>query len=150
MDYDGAKAKFAWYVTHSVRGDELTASEIYHDDALVEFPQSGERFRGKDNFIPWRSEYPATSIEFEVRSVRGAGDTWIVEGRVGYGDGNLIQFVDILEFRGELVSRETIYSIEAFPPDESRARYAEPSQLDTTPGLPLRIATGESTAESHT
>ena len=35
-----------------------TAHEIYHDDAVLEFPQSGERFEGRANFQAWRELYP--------------------------------------------------------------------------------------------
>ncbi len=121
--------------------DEVIASEIYHEDALLEFPQSGEKFRGKDSFTSWRSEYPART-EFELRAIRGEGDTWIVEGQIRYGDGDPMPFVDILHFRGELVDRETIYVTEPFPADESRARFAEQSELETSPGLPLRVVGG--------
>lgn len=139
MNYEDVKAKFLWYLANAGEGNEVRASEIYHDDALVEFPQSGEKFRGKDNFIPWRSAYPAVTLEFEVRAIRGAGDTWIAEGRIRYDGGNPLTFVDILHFRGDLVDRETIYVTEPFPPDESRARFAEDSELETTPGLPERV-----------
>ena len=139
--YEDVKRMFLWYFTHSLNGNEQVASEIYHDDALVEFPQSGERFRGKDRFVPWRSEYPATEIEFIVRSIRGEADTWVAEGQVRYGHGDYLSFVDILHFRGELIDRETIYAIEPFPPDASRAPFAEPSELETTPGLPVRLRT---------
>ena len=39
--------------------DEDIAHEIYHDDAVLEFPQSGERFEGVANFREWRRRYPA-------------------------------------------------------------------------------------------
>lgn len=81
MNYEDVKAKFLWYLTHD---DQVVASEIYHDDALVEFPQSGEKFRGKENFIPWRSEYPAATIEFEVRAIRGEGDSTGPKRRLTY------------------------------------------------------------------
>jgi len=143
MRYEDVRDRFLWYLTYSLQGKEDTASEIYTQDALVEFPQSGERFRGKEQFIPWRSEYPATSIEFEVRAIRGAEDTWSVEGRARYGDGDFMAFVDILHFRGDLVDRETIYVADAFPPDESRAKFAEETDLESTPGLPVRMRSGD-------
>lgn len=139
MNYEGVKTHLLWYMTHSGERDEITASEIYHDDALLEFPQSGERFRGKDNFIPWRSEYPAVRLEFELRSIRGEGDMWIAEGTIRYDDGDPVPFVDMLHYRGELVDHETIYVTEPFPAADARAKYAESSALDTTPGLPLRV-----------
>ncbi|WP_104081348.1 hypothetical protein [Cryobacterium sp. Y11] len=39
--------------------DEDVAQEIYHDDTVLEFPQSGERFEGVENFREWRRQYPA-------------------------------------------------------------------------------------------
>ena len=142
MRYQDVKDKFVWYLTYSLQRDERTASEIYTDDAVLEFPQSGERFRGQEHFVPWRSEYPPTTIEFDVRAIRGEGDTWTVEGQVRYGGGGFLAFVDILHFRGELVDRETIYIAGAFPPDESRAKYAEHSDLEATQGLPVRLRGG--------
>ncbi|MET0965674.1 MAG: nuclear transport factor 2 family protein [Nakamurella sp.] len=139
MRYDDVQKKFFWYLRHSLQGDEQTASEIYTEDAVVEFPQSGERFRGKEHFVPWRSEYPAVKIEFEVRAIRGEGDHWIVEGAVNYGDGPPMPFVDILHCRGGLIDRETIYITEAFPPDESRAKFAERSAREFAAGLPVRF-----------
>ena len=38
--------------------DPEKAHEMYHDDAVLEFPQSGERFVGVENFREWRSTYP--------------------------------------------------------------------------------------------
>ena len=123
MQYDGVRDKFLWYLRHSLHGDEQTASEIYTDDAVVEFPQSGERFRGKEHFVPWRSEYPAVEIEFDVGAIRGEGDHWIVEGAVKYGDGPVMPFVDILHCRGELIDRETIYITETWMAPERRAQW---------------------------
>ena len=138
MDYEGAKAALLWNLTHP----EPEASEVYTDDALLEFPQSGERFRGKANFIPWRSGYPVETW-FVLRSVRGEGDTWIAEGEAGYeGVEESLPFVDVLHFRGDLIDRETIYLGGAFPPAEDRVPYAEGSPLETTPGLPVRVRGG--------
>jgi len=137
MDYEGAKARLLWNLTHP----EPEASEVYTDDALLEFPQSGERFRGKANFSTWRGAYPLEAF-LVMRSVRGQGDTWIVEGEAGYEDGEPMPFVDILHFRGELIDRETIYLGGAFPPAEARVPYAERSPLDTTPGLPVTVRGG--------
>ena len=84
LRYGDVKDRFVWYLTYSLQGNEATASEIYTDDAVVEFPQSGERFRGKEHFTPWRSDYPAATVEFEVRAIRGHGDAWTAEGRIRY------------------------------------------------------------------
>ena len=38
--------------------DEDISHQIYHDDAVLEFPQSSERFEGVANFREWRRQYP--------------------------------------------------------------------------------------------
>ena len=62
MNYEDVKAKLLWNWTQ----DEPTASEIYTDDALLEFPQSGEKFRGKENLVTWRSEHPGSRHRVRV------------------------------------------------------------------------------------
>jgi hypothetical protein len=52
-------------------GDDIVrASEIYAEDAVVEWPQGGERLRGKANIIGFRSTYPARQ-QFELRRTTG-------------------------------------------------------------------------------
>jgi hypothetical protein len=50
---------------------------------VLEFPQSGERFEGVENFQEWRSNYP-TNTTVEFREIRGRGDLWVVELSVTY------------------------------------------------------------------
>ena len=127
MDEAGARAALQHYLEHSAAGEEEVAHEIYHADAVLEFPQSGERFEGVSNFLEWRREYPATKVEFDVRRVRGGGDVWIAEMRVRYEDGPWMYGVQIAEFRGDKVARETIYVTDAWEAPEWRARWwAEP------------------------
>ena len=96
--------------------------EIYHDDAVLEFPQSGDRFDGVENFREWRRMYPV-ELTFEMRRVRGEGDLRIVENSIRYGDGGWQPTVNILEFRGDKVAHETIYITESWEPPEWRARW---------------------------
>jgi SnoaL-like domain len=105
-----------------VGGDNEVAHEMYHDDAVLEFPQSGERFDGLANFQEWRSQYPA-DLEFEIRNLRGDGDVWVAESAIKYGGGPSQPGVSILEFRGDKVARETIYVTESWEAPEWRARW---------------------------
>jgi hypothetical protein len=106
--------------------DPEKAHEIYTEDAVLEFPQSGERFVGVENFREWRSSYPADT-SFEFREIRGRDDLWVVELSIRY-DGGAENFgVSIHELRGDRIARETIYVSEGFEPPEWRARWrAEP------------------------
>ena len=122
MDEPGVRAALNHYLNRSAAGDEDGAHTIYHPDAVLEFPQSGERFDGVDHFLPWRRQYPA-KVEYELDRVRGQGDVWTAELRIRYDGGPWNYGVDILEFRGGVVTRETIYVTEPWPAPEWRARW---------------------------
>ena len=62
----------------SQAGDDVAEHAIYTDDAVLEYPQSGERFRGRRSIQGQRGHHPAQR-EFVVRRVRGSGDLWITE-----------------------------------------------------------------------
>jgi len=120
MDAEAARATLQRYVDRSAGGDEDGAHEIYHPDAVLEFPQSGERFEGVPNFLEWRRQYPG-KVEYEITRVRGGGDVWVAELLVRYDGGEPMYGVDILEFRGDRVSRESIYVAEGWAAPDWRA-----------------------------
>ncbi|HET7424078.1 MAG TPA: nuclear transport factor 2 family protein, partial [Gemmatimonadales bacterium] len=62
------------------------AHEMYHDDAVLEFPQSGERFEGVANFREWRRQYPA-SLRFRLRRMTAREDLVVVECSLSYDGG---------------------------------------------------------------
>jgi hypothetical protein len=131
MDEKAVRAALQHYFDHSAT-DEDIAHEIYHEDAVLEFPQSGERFEGVENFREWRRIYPA-KVEFEIRRVRGRDDLWIVDLVLRYDGGPWKYGVDILEFRGDKGSRESAYSMEGWEAPEWRARWrAAPPVSQTT------------------
>jgi hypothetical protein len=100
--------------------DRDISHEIYHDDAVLEFPQSQERFEGKANFIAWRKQYPA-DLEFKVRRIRGRGDLWIAETSIRYDGGSWNLGCSILELSGDKIARETIYISQGWEAPEWRA-----------------------------
>ncbi len=107
---------------HFASGDPDASHSMYHDDAVLEFPQSGERFVGVENLREWRSSYPAsTTVEF--REVRGRDDLWVAEISIRYDDGRPNFGVSILEFRGDKIARESIYVAEAWEPPAWRAQW---------------------------
>jgi SnoaL-like domain len=104
-------------------GTDLAARhEIYHEDAVLEFPQSGERFEGVANIRQWRRIYPA-KVEFELRRLQGRDNLWVAEVTGRYDDGPLYYGLSILEFRGDKVAHETIYGGDAWEAPEWRARW---------------------------
>ena len=107
MDEASVRAQLERHWEYSGR-DEDIAHEIYDTDAVLEFPQSGERYVGVENFREWRRAYPAT-LAFEIRRIRGAGDLWVAENSISYDGGPWNLTVSILEFRGGKVVHERIY-----------------------------------------
>jgi hypothetical protein len=106
--------------------DPDRAHAMYDDDAVLEFPQSGERFVGVENFREWRKDYPAPTAP-DVTRVRGGPDVWVAELTIAYGGGPTQFGVDILEFRDDKIVRETIYVSEGWDAPDWRAQWASGS-----------------------
>jgi SnoaL-like protein len=121
MDETRVRAMIEEYFAGS-QSDPAAAHRNYHDDAVLEFPQSGERFEGVENFREWRGEYPA-STSFELGEIRGGDDVWVMEGKVRYDDGPWNFGVSVHEFRGDRIARETIYFAEPFEAPAWRAQW---------------------------
>jgi hypothetical protein len=77
--------------------------EIYHDDAVLEYPQSGERIRGRRNIQASRFAQP-NKKRFTVRRILGAADLWVTEFVPTY-DGMPSYTVSIMEFQDSKVAR---------------------------------------------
>jgi hypothetical protein len=106
--------------------DEIVrASEIYADDAVLEFPQGRERIRGKADIIAFRSAYPAR-VTFDIRRTSGCQDLWVNEYTITYDGERTFHVVGIMEFRDGKVARERIYFGEPWEPPAWRARWVEP------------------------
>jgi ketosteroid isomerase-like protein len=122
MDAAAVRAMLEEHFERSRRGDAEGAHSIYHEDAVLEFPQSGERFEGVENFREWRGQYPAET-KFEIGEVRGGGDVWVMELTVTYDQGPKNFGVSVHEFRDGKIARETIYVAEGFEAPEWRAQW---------------------------
>jgi len=122
MDAATFRSMFKEHFELSRKGDSEGAHAIYHEDAVLEFPQSGERFEGVKSFREWRSGYPAET-EFRIGEVRGEGDVWAMELTVRYDQGPPNFGVSLYELRDDRIARETIYVAEPFEAPEWRARW---------------------------
>jgi hypothetical protein len=103
--------------------DFETEHLIYHEDAVLDYPQSGERTRGRRNIQAQRSSQP-NKKRFSVRRIIGSGDLWVTEFVLTY-DGKPSYTVSIMEFMGDKVARETQYFADSFPAPASRAHLVE-------------------------
>ena len=104
----------------SEAGDDDTEDEIYHDDAVLVYPQSGERIRGRLAIRTTRGLLP--NKHFTIRRVIGRGDLWVTEYVISY-DGKPSHTVSIMEFRDGKVFRETQYFGDPFEPWSGRAQW---------------------------
>jgi hypothetical protein len=100
---------------------------IYRDDAVLEYPQSGERIRSRRSIQASRANQP-NKKRFSVRRVIGSGDLWVTEYILTY-DGKPSYTVSIMEFSGGKVARETQYFADPFEAGASRAQWVE--RMDT-------------------
>lgn len=105
--------------------DYDASHEIYHEDAILEFPQSGERFVGRDRFLEWRKRYPA-QVAFRIRRISGANSLWVAENQISYDGGPLMPTLNVLRFRGERIAREALYVMQPWDPPAWRASWATP------------------------
>jgi ketosteroid isomerase-like protein len=124
MDAAPVRAMLQQHFENAGSDPEL-AHAMYHEDAVLEFPQSGERFEGVENFREWRSAYPSNTT-YEFREVRGRGDVWVAEISIRYDEGPENFGVSILELRDGKIARESIYVSEGWDPPAWRAKWRTP------------------------
>jgi len=123
MDDRTALAALERHWNASDAGDFAAEHDIYCDDAVLDYPQSGERIRGRDNIRESRYVQPSKK-RFAVRRIIGRGDLWVTEFTLTYDD-TPSYVVSIMEFRDGLVAHETQYFAERFEPGPSRAHLVE-------------------------
>jgi ketosteroid isomerase-like protein len=96
---------------------------IYLEDAVLEYPQSGERTRGRANIKNQRASQP-NKKRFSIRRITGSGELWVTEFILTY-DGKPSYTVSIMEFKGDKVARETQYFADPFAAPAFRAQWVE-------------------------
>ena len=72
------------------------------EDYVMEMPQSGERFRGRENmraFQRARSYRSTPPRSLQLRRVLVREGLWVVEGVIDYGGGQVFDVVLISELR---------------------------------------------------
>jgi hypothetical protein len=122
------RARIQQHWDASESGDGDTEHAIYADDGILDYPQSGERFRGRSTIQAQRGGHPAER-HFTVRRIQGAGGLWVSECVITY-DGVPTYSVSIMEISDGFVTHETQYFADPFPAAPSRAALAEPIPAD--------------------
>jgi hypothetical protein len=124
MEDPQIRAALERHWTASAAGNQDAEHEIYNEDTVLEYPQSGERVRGRHNVQALRSQHPARPSGFVVRRIVGRDDLWVTEYVTTY-DGRPFNTVSIMEFQAGKVVRETQYFAEPFEAPAWRARWVE-------------------------
>ena len=123
MSDDDVRVALRRHWDASDANDFATEHQIYRADAILDYPQSGERIRGRANIQASRAAQPNIK-RFTVRRTLGGGDLWISELVMTY-DGQPNYVVSIMEFEGDEVVHETQYFSDPFEPGPSRAQWVE-------------------------
>ena len=146
VDAKTAREKLGrWYEALSARRfDELASlmAEIGDENIVVEYPQSGERIRGRENNLAVLVNYPSPP-QATVKDIHGSDDRWVltpswtplritgtgdhyvVESRITYPNGEVWSSVDLFELKNDKVVKVTEYFGAPFPAAEWRAKWVE-------------------------
>ena len=127
MQEEQIRAALDQHWAASDANDFETEHGIYLEDAVLEYPQSGERTRGRSNIQNQRASQP-NKKGFSIRRVIGSGELWVTEFILTY-DGKPSYTVSIMEFKGDKVARETQYFADPFVAPAFRAQWVE--RMDT-------------------
>jgi hypothetical protein len=123
MSDDDVRTALQRHWAASDANDFAVEHQIYEDHAVLEYPQSGERIRGRQRIQASRMAQP-NKKRFAVRRMLGGGGLWISELVLTY-DEQPVYVVSIMEFEGGKVVRETQYFSDPFQPGPSRAQWVE-------------------------
>lgn len=108
----------------SAAGDLETEHDIYADDAICDYPQSGERILGRRNLQALRGHHPGKPSGFEVRRMQGEANLWVTEYTIAY-QGRSAFTVSIMEFRDGKVVHETQYFSDPFEAPAWRSQWVQ-------------------------
>jgi len=108
----------------SADGEADAEHDIYHEDAICDYPQSGERILGRSNLQALRSHHPGKPCGFKVRRILGAAAIWVTEYTINYQDRTAFT-ISIMEFSNGKVAHETQYFAEAFEAPAWRKQWVQ-------------------------
>ena len=130
MDNDAIERELRdMYSSGNVQELSREISKMGSEDMVQEWPQSGERIRGRDNIIAVNQNYEGatgTAPSLTLRRIVKPGQAWIIEGTIDYGDGTPVSIVSILETNAEgKITRATDYFANPFEAPEWRRQWVE-------------------------
>ena len=109
----------------AINGNDRPALDnIFAEDAVIEWPQSGERINGGQNRREIYNRFPSLP-KVTPRRITGRGDLWVLEASLDYGDNEPYQCVFVFEMRNGKIAREVGYWSKPFPAPDWRAPWVE-------------------------
>ena len=106
------------------RSDAAAISAFLADDFIQDWPQSGERVRGREACVRIYANYPGGGPTVTVKRILGSGDVWVAEAIADYS-GKPVHMVAIMEFRDDLLVHETDYFADPFEAPAWRMQWVE-------------------------
>jgi ketosteroid isomerase-like protein len=105
--------------------DFRAAGALLHDDYVLDWPQSGERIRGRDNFVAVNERYPAAG-RWEIVLRRIVADETGAATEVAVSDGVTTgRAITFSEVRDGRIVRQIEYWPDPMEPAAWRARWVE-------------------------
>lgn len=104
--------------------DTAVMDELFHEDAIMDWPQSGEKIVGGDNRRAVYGAFP-TLPTITPRRMVSSGDLVVAEATLDYGSATAYKSVFIFEFKDGKIAKETAYWSEPFAAPEWRAKWVE-------------------------
>ena len=105
-------------------GDLDAVGRHLADDAVVEWPQSGERIVGREACLNVYRNYPGQAPTYELRRISGGGDLFVVEA-VGDYSGEKFYLTSVVDFRSGKIVKQTEYWASPFEAPRWRAQWVE-------------------------
>jgi hypothetical protein len=108
----------------SAVGDIRAEHDIYDENVVCDYPQSGERIVGRNNLQALRSHHPGKTSGFNVKRMLGKGDLWITEYTINYQE-QAVFTISIMEFNKDKVVHETQYFADPFEAPSWRSKWVQ-------------------------
>lgn len=99
------------------------AADVLHENFVMEFPQSRERFCGRTNFLAFNAAYPGR-WRCKIRHAVAAGDDVVTETEVSDGEATVVA-ITFFTTEGGLITRAREYWPDPYPAPEWRAQWVE-------------------------
>src|SRR5262249_24830852 len=106
MEAQNNRAVLDQHWAASASGDLEAEHQIYDENVLCEYPQSGEKIHGRRNLKALRGHHPGKPSGFMIRRIEGMNDLWVTEYIINY-EKSVVQTVSIMEFQNGRVIHET-------------------------------------------